>query len=42
MLILNYIKLIEQGIVIINNAKDNMEVKAFYDFILSAKQKNIY
>ena len=35
-------KAIEQGIVIINNAKDNMEVKAFYDFILSAKAKKIF
>lgn len=35
-------KSIEQGIVIINNAKDNAEVKAFYDFILSAKAKEIF
>ena len=34
-------KAIEQGIVIINNAKDNAEVKSFYDFILSAKAKKI-
>jgi molybdate transport system substrate-binding protein len=33
---------IEQGIVIINNAKDNAEVKAFYDFILSDKAKEIF
>lgn len=35
-------KSIEQGIVIINNAKDNVEVKAFYDFILSANAKKIF
>jgi molybdate transport system substrate-binding protein len=35
-------KSIEQGIVIINNAKDNAEVIAFYDFILSAKAKKIF
>lgn len=35
-------KPIEQGIVIINNAKDNNEVKAFYDFILSNKAKEIF
>ena len=35
-------KSIEQGIVIINNAKDNAEVKAFYDFILGAKAKEIF
>jgi molybdate transport system substrate-binding protein len=33
---------IKQGIVIINNAKDNAEVKAFYDFILSEKAKKIF
>lgn len=33
---------IEQGIVIIKNAKDNSEVKAFYDFILSSKAKEIF
>ncbi|RWS48770.1 molybdate ABC transporter substrate-binding protein [Arcobacter venerupis] len=35
-------KPIKQGIVIINNAKDNAEVKAFYDFILSEKAKKIF
>jgi molybdate transport system substrate-binding protein len=33
---------INQGIVIINNAKDNKEAKAFYDFILSANAKKIF
>lgn len=33
---------IDQGIVILNNAIDNAEVKAFYDFILSAKAKKIF
>jgi len=33
---------INQGIVIINNAKDNKEVKAFYDFILGEKAKKIF
>ncbi|WP_428026441.1 molybdate ABC transporter substrate-binding protein [Arcobacter sp.] len=33
---------INQGIVILNNAKENKEVKAFYDFILSEKAKNIF
>lgn len=33
---------IAQGIVIINNAKDNKEVKAFYDFILSNTAKTIF
>jgi molybdate transport system substrate-binding protein len=33
---------IDQGIVILNNAVDNAEVKAFYDFILSAKAKKIF
>lgn len=33
---------IDQGIVIINNAVDNAEVKAFYDFILSEKAKKIF
>ena len=33
---------IKQGIVIINNAKDNAEVKAFYDFILSQNAKKIF
>jgi molybdate transport system substrate-binding protein len=33
---------IKQGIVIINNAKDNAEVKAFYDFILGNKAKKIF
>jgi molybdate transport system substrate-binding protein len=35
-------KSIEQGIVIINNTKDNAEVKAFYDFILSVNAKKIF
>jgi molybdate transport system substrate-binding protein len=35
-------KPIEQGIVIINNAKDNAEVRAFYDFILSQNAKKIF
>ena len=33
---------INQGIVIIKNAKENSEVKAFYDFILSSKAKEIF
>lgn len=33
---------INQGIVIIKNAKENSEVKAFYDFILSSKAKDIF
>jgi molybdate transport system substrate-binding protein len=33
---------INQGIVIISNAKDNKEVKAFYDFILSENAKKIF
>lgn len=33
---------IDQGIVILSNAKENKEVKAFYDFILSAKAKEIF
>lgn len=33
---------INQGIVIINNAKDNKEVKAFYDFILGEDAKKIF
>ena len=33
---------INQGIVIINNAKENAEVKAFYDFILSNNAKKIF
>ncbi len=32
---------IKQGMVILKNAKDNSEVKAFYDFMLSQKGKNI-
>lgn len=33
---------INQGIVMINNSKENDEVKAFYDFILSAYAKEIF
>ncbi len=33
---------INQGIVILKNAKDNVEVKAFYDFILSDSAKKIF
>lgn len=33
---------IDQGVVILSNAKDNQEVKAFYDFILSPKAKEIF
>jgi|TARA_R110002050_G_scaffold212818_1_gene348993 molybdate transport system substrate-binding protein len=33
---------INQGIVIINDAKENKEAKAFYDFILSADAKKIF
>lgn len=33
---------IDQGAVILNNAKENKEVKAFYDFILSARAKEIF
>jgi molybdate transport system substrate-binding protein len=33
---------IDQGIVILNNGKENKEVKAFYDFILSKKAKEIF
>lgn len=33
---------IEQGIVIIKNAKNKIEVKAFYDFIFSKKAKDIF
>lgn len=33
---------IDQGIVILNNAVDNAEVKAFYDFILSKEAKKIF
>ena len=32
---------INQGVVILKNAKDNKEAKAFYDFILSPKAKEI-
>ena len=32
---------IKQGMVMLENAKDNIEVKAFYDFVLSTKGKNI-
>ena len=32
---------INQGIVILNNAKENVEVKAFYDFMLSQNAKDI-
>ncbi|WP_418184680.1 molybdate ABC transporter substrate-binding protein [Aliarcobacter vitoriensis] len=33
---------IDQGIVVLNKAKDNAEAKAFYDFILSSKAKEIF
>ena len=33
---------IDQGIVILKNAKENKDVKAFYDFILSKKAKDIF
>jgi molybdate transport system substrate-binding protein len=33
---------IDQGIVVIKNAADNKEVKAFYDFILSESAKSIF
>ena len=33
---------IDQGIVILKNAKENKEVKAFYDFILSKEAKKIF
>jgi molybdate transport system substrate-binding protein len=33
---------IEQGIVILTNAKENKDAKAFYDFILSQKAKKIF
>ncbi len=33
---------IDQGIVILNNAKENPEVKAFYDFILGETSKQIF
>jgi molybdate transport system substrate-binding protein len=33
---------IDQGVVILKNAKGNEEVKAFYDFILSTKAKEIF
>ena len=33
---------IDQGIVILNRAKDNKEAKAFYDFILSKEAKDIF
>ncbi len=32
---------ISQGMVILNKGKDNVEVKAFYDFMLGAKAKEI-
>ena len=32
---------INQGIVILKNASDNGEAKAFYDFMLSSKAKEI-
>ena len=32
---------INQGMVILKNAKDNVEVKAFYDFVLSKRAKEI-
>ena len=33
---------IKQGIVILKNGKNNSSVKAFYDFILSEKAKNVF
>lgn len=33
---------IDQGIIILNKAKDNAEAKAFYDFILSKEAKEIF
>ena len=33
---------IEQGIVILSNAKENQDAKAFYEFILSEKAKKIF
>lgn len=33
---------IDQGIVILKNAKENKEAKAFYDFILSSEAKKIF
>ncbi|RBQ26141.1 molybdate ABC transporter substrate-binding protein [Arcobacter sp. CECT 9188] len=33
---------IDQGIVVLNKAKDNTEAKAFYEFILSDKAKEIF
>ncbi|MFV7789336.1 molybdate ABC transporter substrate-binding protein [Aliarcobacter lanthieri] len=33
---------IDQGIVVLNKAKDNAEAKAFYEFILSDKAKEIF
>ena len=33
---------IDQGIVMLNNAKDNKEAKAFYEFILSQNAKEIF
>ncbi|OCL84775.1 molybdate ABC transporter substrate-binding protein [Arcobacter porcinus] len=33
---------IDQGIIILNRAKDNKEAKAFYDFILGDKAKKIF
>ena len=35
-------KAIEQGVVILKNAKDNAEVRSFYDFLYSSKAKEIF
>jgi molybdate transport system substrate-binding protein len=38
----NLYRPIEQGIVILKNGKDNLDVKAFYDFIVSDRAKKIF